>query len=373
MKNKFNRILLAVIFSITGLYCNPAASNGEITPSVTKKWSSAPLRGINIDTGSLNNNDFDVIKSWGVNLIRVSIGENKSTIETARLTETLNDSLSQYSESLSKVDEIVRLAGINRIFVILTASDIIGRSNDVTYSKFDNSSFYYNVIPLWIHLSKKFRNNPWVLAYDILNEPNGGDAFIWTDEISKIVISEIRKNDKETYIIYEPAPWALPDQGFANLQPIQADKIVYSFHFYYPHTYTHQGIKRYTSNEYLNKEYPGELKLFPNSPLIMWNKNELEKSMKNVIDFQAKFNVNILVGEFGAVRWARGVDLWLLDSISIFEKYGWSWLFHSYGDRWNGWNPTFDPLEEQSSKVNGAKKTKSLDVLISSFSKNKNK
>ena len=58
------------------------------------------------------------------------------------------------------------------------------------------------------------------------------------------------------------------------------------------------------------------------------------------------------------------------DSISIFEKHGWDWCFHSVGG-WNGWNPTFGPNDPISLATDGGKKTDRLKVLLKAWAANR--
>ena len=69
------------------------------------------------------------------------------------------------------------------------------------------------------------------------------------------------------------------------------------------------------------------------------------------------------VGEFSVIRWAPGAARWLDDSIGIFEKHGWSWLYHCYGE-WNGWNPTFAADDPSSNQRDRGKVTDRLEALL---------
>jgi len=159
--------------------------------------------------------------------------------------------------------------------------------------------------------------------------------------------------------------------GYVDLRPVDDRKAIYSVHFYAPHYYTHQGID--SSRVHLKGKliYPGEMQVLEGSPKIRWDKEKLRKNLAPVRAFQKKHNAKILVGEFGVLRWAPGSAQWLTDAISLFEEYGWSWCYYSYGN-WNGWNPSYDPDDVPSNEMNGGKVTDRLRVLIKEgWSRNK--
>jgi hypothetical protein len=70
-----------------------------------------------------------------------------------------------------------------------------------------------------------------------------------------------------------------------------------------------------------------------------WDKQALAQALKPALDFQKKYNVQIYIGEFSAIRWAPDHSAWryLKDLIELFEKYGWDWSYHAFRE-WDGWS-----------------------------------
>jgi hypothetical protein len=60
-----------------------------------------------------------------------------------------------------------------------------------------------------------------------------------------------------------------------------------------------------------------------------------------VLNFQKLHPGPVWVGEFSAVRWAKGGEHYLLDVTDIFKDNKWGWTYFS-GLDWHGWNPDFD-------------------------------
>lgn len=248
------------------------------------------------------------------------------------------------------------------------------------------------LVDSWKEIVQRFapyRNNIW--GYDLLNEPYnkselpiGNEKWpVWAQQIT----DAIRMYDKNTPIIYEASPGALP-RGFVENKMIDAgpgypvkwqgdfpllrdDKVIYSLHMYNPFAYSHQGLstvnKAPVSTDWPDKAaYPGMING------TYWDKNKLIQDLQEVRDFQLKYNVPIYVGEFSAIRWAPGAAEYIRDLIEIFEEYGWSWTFHAYKE-WHGWDPEYNEVMTSDANRDSAKAAEPTDrelVLKAYFSRN---
>ncbi|MPM97310.1 hypothetical protein SDC9_144483 [bioreactor metagenome] len=157
----------------------------------------------------------------------------------------------------------------------------------------------------------------------------GGDylkesADPWAD-ISEQLVKAIREIDPDTPIITEP--------DFTRTRPIAGKNIIYSPHFYSPHSYTHQGVLGQ-----VRWSYPGVI------DGVYWDKEQLRVSMKDAIEFQKKYNVPIFVGEFSVINWAKGGDRYLKDMIELFEEYGWDWTYHAFRE-YPGWSVEHEGID----------------------------
>jgi hypothetical protein len=351
-----------------------------------KRWPKTGLRGLNTVTiGPLNANSTDPglyisdaafrrMADWNVNLLRLWVDVDPETPWSIKKGEKAPpvpsaDPMAPYKRHLDGIRISLHLAEKYHMQVVITAGDIVGRKNDVMYSKSDGGGYDAELIRLWTFIAREFGRHPNLIGYDLLNEPNTREEMErWQKRTLPEVCAAIRAIDRNTYLIVEPGPFGLPS-GFATLQPIRDPKVVYSFHHYLPHTYTHQGIGDYRTPEYKDKAYPGMLKTFPTDEPKMWDKRELEKSMEAAAVFAKKHNAIMWVGEFSAIRWAPGSAQWIKDSIEIFERHGWGWCYHCYRG-WNGWNPTFDAGEPDTNNPDGGKVTDRLSVLTDAWKKN---
>ena len=189
------------------------------------------------------------------------------------------------------------------------------------------------IVDLWREIARRYKGNPDIYGYDILNEPlepayvyQEGGALDW-NRLAERIGKAIREIDPDTPIIVAPAVGGNP-VGFASLRPIDVSNTIYTVHFYLPHGYTHQGV----NGMKMIGAYPGV-----NADGRTWDKALLRKALEPVVEFQKRYRVPILVGEFGAARWAPGSDRYLTDSIDLFEEYGWDWCYHAYRE-WPGWS-----------------------------------
>jgi len=383
----FRPTILASLFLIYMMPPRLALASEASTSSVSdtqKVWPEAVLRGINTKLvfatknnqsapgGFLTDAIFKKFRKWNINVIRVPVnidgnapGSEKQASETPSAVQ--QNPLLPYAMHLQGLARALELAEQYHIFVVVSAGNIAGRKIDVLGQTAHTSprDYLHELSRLWQYIAKTYGHSPYLLAYDLLNEPQ----YTWKDntwqtDVLPELVSEIRDIDKETYLVIEPGPWGLP-KGFATLKPIEDPKVVYSFHHYSPHSFTHQGIRKNPTGT----TYPGTLRQFSTSPAIVWNREQLAASMQEALTFQRKYNVRIFVGELGVVRWAKGDLAWLEDTLSILEDYGWDWCYHSYGG-WNGFNPTFTPSAPVSNEIDGGAVTDRLNLLLKYWHEN---
>lgn len=322
--NKFLKslTLLLMLFSLQGQSVADTASDS--------RWESGQFKGFNlgkVNGSKIKDSDFLRLQKYGANLLRVNLRVTK------------NEDAGNYK--IDKIDE-------DFLDKVISGSARTGISVVVTFEiqpSGDKADYWYNnqakvsVGEIWKRLAYKYKDKIQVVGFDLLNEPvtpKLSKAFgndIWR-EWALDWAKRIREADPNRTIIFEPAPWALPG-GFADLMPLPIGNVVYSFHFYSPQMFTHQGIYEYP----LGANYPGYI----GSPPKYWNYAQLDSTLQNVRAFSSKYNVPIYVGEFSCIRYAS-VDSrfkYIQDSMNIFDKAKWSWTFHSFKE-WDGWDPEIE-------------------------------
>ena len=295
---------------------------------------------------------------WNANLIRFQIakkrGEDNSTVKGYR--NIVNARL----KTLDRILPSARKYGI-RIVLDMHVAPGSGVDGQLSNMLSDDPEMQRELVDTWRMIASKYRNDPIFYGYDILNEPREdryvykpGGGLGWNALARKIALA-IRELDPRIPIVVDAAPWGGAD-ALAEFVPLGVPRVIYSFHFYGPGYFTHQGI----GFRPFGTTYPGTF------DGIYWDRAQLEKAMRHPIEFQKRHNVPIYVGEFGVVRWAKNGEQWLEDMISIFEKYGWDWTFHAFRE-WDGWDPEMGPDGKDRTRIGDTPRRR---VLIRAMKQN---
>jgi len=236
-----------------------------------------------------------------------------------------------------------------------------GRAQGGVCRMFQEKRYQDKLIAVWDRIARRYQGRQVVYAYDLVNEAVEGvvaeGLLNWRD-LATQAARTIRAVDPGKPVVFEPGPWGGPD-GFDWLEPLDLDRVIYSFHMYRPHSFTHQGVH----NDRTGIAYPGRI------DGEMWDKERLREEMLPAIEFQQAFNVHIYVGEFSVIRWAPGDSgyQYLRDVIDLFEQYGWDWSYHAFRE-WDGWSVEHGP--DRSDQRPTSTPTKRMQLLLDWFAKN---
>ncbi len=185
--------------------------------------------------------------------------------------------------------------------------------------------------------------------FEILNEPEGKDRYRWYGVEAKLAAA-IRDGAPEHTIIATGAHWS-DDDDLVFLEPLRDANVIYAFHFYESHIFTHQGAT-WSSN------YWHELKgvPYPSTPenvqaaaaelpdavhrlavvrygLDRWNAARIDAEIGQVAAWARRWSVPVVCNEFGVYRKnAEPKDrvAWLTDVRTALEKRGVGWAMWEY-------------------------------------------
>jgi len=212
----------------------------------------------------------------------------------------------------------------------------------------------------WDRIAKRIKGRKCVYACDLINEPveprNG--AIITWPRLAEQTVDVIRTHLPGMPVVFEPGPWG-SCAGFDRITPIDRERVIYSFHMYQPHQFTHQTLHGSKGGI----RYPGDIEG------VEWNKAQLDHAMASAIEFQQAYNVHIYVGEFSAIRWApdNSAHRYLSDCIDLFEEHDWDWAYHAYRE-FNGWSVEHGTVRENTSPA--SKQTDREKLLRRWFTEN---
>lgn len=206
------------------------------------------------------------------------------------------------------------------------------------------------LLKVWPQMAEHFRNRSKYVLYEVLNEPHGIDLVKW-GKIQGEVVDAIRAVDTKHTIVVGAGNY----NNYRDLGSLPAYKdsnLLYTFHFYDPFVFTHQGANWCSpSLENLSGvPFPPDSGPLPSVPKDLqgsWVENtimnysrdgtssEVKKLLDIPIAFAKKRNVAIFCGEYGVyipnsknedrVRWYQIVREYL-------EANGVAWTSWGYLD-----------------------------------------
>lgn len=167
---------------------------------------------------------------------------------------------------------------------------------------------------VWSQMATHYKDRSDLIYYEILNEPHGISDAQW-NAIQKNVVEKIREIDTRHTIIIGPADW----NSYNNLDDMpvyEDDNLIYTFHFYDPFIFTHQGAT-WTDPSLAplsNVPFPYQAEDMPDFPSELngtWiqsafndyantgNAGAVKALLDIAIQFKNERNVPVFCGEFG--------------------------------------------------------------------------
>ncbi len=203
----------------------------------------------------------------------------------------------------------------------------------------------------WRALAKHYSNlDPNLVFFEVMNEPEVEDTYKWQGLQAKFAAA-IRQGAPQHTIIVAGARWSSVDE-LLQMQPLSDANIIYNFHFYTPHNFTHQGatwsgnLQHYLTQRVpypskpadaaaLQQQVPTELdKLWISRYAYdQWNAARIESEISIAAEWAKHRGLVLTCNEFGVYRpYADPNDraTWLHDVRTILEKYGIGWTMWDY-------------------------------------------
>ena len=203
---------------------------------------------------------------------------------------------------------------------------------------------------LWRRLAAHYATrDPERVFFEILNEPEVNDPYRWAG-IQARVAAAIREEAPRNTIIATGANYSdIPD--LMALHPLSDGNVIYNFHFYDPHEFTHQGAGwgqawwSYTHNipypandavmPELVKEVPDAANRFTleNYWLNHWDARHIRLLIDEAAAWGQANHVPLICNEFGVYREyadAGSRANWIHDVRTSFEADGIGWTMWDY-------------------------------------------
>lgn len=185
--------------------------------------------------------------------------------------------------------------------------------------------------------------------FEIMNEPEFNDPYRWMGVQAKLAAA-IREGAPAHTIIAAGARWSDNDDLIFQ-EPLHDTNVIYNFHFYEPHIFTHQGATwsayswhwlhglRYPSSpeqaEHVAAQIPEERDRLQvmRYGLEHWDAVRIEAEMKQAAEWARRRGVPLVCDEFGVYRAYSDPEdraSWLHDVRTALEDNGIGWTMWDY-------------------------------------------
>ncbi|HNY22799.1 MAG TPA: glycoside hydrolase family 5 protein, partial [Treponemataceae bacterium] len=340
--------LAVILFAMVPSHAQESASAGNQPAGkpLAGKPPAAPFtRGVNLsqwfETSSprsirfsrYGERDFQELRQMGADVVRLPIYLHAMT--SGKPDYTLDPLF------LELLDQAVDMAERNGMHIIL-----------------DNHSFEVLIptdpkiemilLKVWPQMAAHFRDRSDLVIYEILNEPHGIDPALWA-RIQGKVIDAIRKVDPRHAIIVGGANFnCIPE--LVKLPKYADRNLIYTYHFYDPMIFTHQGaaFTGPSMRDLVGVPWPPESGKIPPVPATLkgtWVEENLRgyresgtadrmfASLDVALKFARERGVPLYCGEFGVMRAkapAKDRAEWYRAVRSHLEEGGVAWTSWDY-------------------------------------------
>lgn len=258
--------------------------------------------------------DAAFLQSLGLNVVRVPV--NYRQFERDAEPGIIRE------EGFKHLDRVIEVCEAHGIYTVIDLHAVQGYQNQDWHSDnpthraflWSQKHFQDRAVQLWEAIGRRYRGNPWVAGYNLMNEPNdpAGNALI---PFTRRLYDAVRAVDPEHLIFIDGNHYSSDFSLFKEAWP----GAVYS-----PHDYALCGFAD-------AGPYPGYTR-------DVWcDRSFLEEHFLRKTAFMREHHAPIWIGEFGPVYTgspevdASRYDV-ARDQIDIFEHYGAHWSIWTYKD-----------------------------------------
>jgi endoglucanase len=282
--------------------------------------------------------DIALIKSAGFDHVRLSVNP-QPMMEAARR----HNGGAEYFGYLDAALKMILDAGLAVEIDMHPDSDFKAR-----LAKEDD--FVERFADFWSTVAQHYASwDPERVFFEILNEPEMRDAYRWYGVEAKLAAA-IRRGAPNNTIIAAGARWD-DDDDLVFLEPLPDPDVIYVFHFYEPHIFTHQGAGwgAYYWHWLKGLHYPSSPEnaaqvapLVPEARDRMqvirygqdhWDAARIEAEINQAADWAKQRGVPLTCNEFGVYRaFADPQDRarWITDVRTALERHNIGWAMWDY-------------------------------------------
>jgi len=282
--------------------------------------------------------DIALIKSMGFDHVRLSVNPQPMMNDREP-----NKILEDHLASLDAAVKMILGHGLAIVIDLHPESDFKAR-----LSKDDE--FVERFADFWRALAAHYSS--WDadhLFLEIMNEPEFTDRYRWLGVEMKLAAA-IRQGAPALTIIAAGARWSNDDE-LVFQEPLHDPNIIYNFHFYEPHIFTHQGATwgLYYWHWLREVRYPSSPESAARVATLVpdemdrlqviryghdhWGAARIESEMKQAAEWASRRDVPLVCNEFGVYRAFVDPDdraAWIHDVRTALERNGIGWSMWDY-------------------------------------------
>jgi endoglucanase len=200
--------------------------------------------------GDIRKIDIDSMAAWGFNSIRLPMHYHLYTLAVDE--EPVAGRNTWLEKGFTLTDSLLSWCKADHLYLILDLHATPGgQGNDLPISDRDpakpslweSAANREKMIALWRRLAERYKNEPWIGGYDIINEPNWGFSGDTSDihgikekgnaplrQLMMDITAAIRSVDRRHIVIIEGNGWG---NNYRGVLPPWDDNMVLSFHKYW--------------------------------------------------------------------------------------------------------------------------------------------
>ena len=233
---------------------------------------------------------------------------------------------------------------LRKIKVVIRFNDLVS-SDDSIYLEMNSEEWWetYTSVSLffWDLVCQKFIGQD-IYMFEIYSEPARIDNRVDSprpikselESFYQVALNIVRVYNSDAYFLLSPGPFGKYNQYLHGFTPFnivdttQPQKLVYGFHMYVDHDYTHQGINNLNRPQF----YP----TLNNSFLT------INSAFSGISAWSLQYGYPIYMGEFNAARWSPNAIDWVKNVIENAVMFDFHWSFFAFNPYFDAWNPYFD-------------------------------
>jgi endoglucanase len=349
------------LYTIFALLISTASSFAQTNSSIAQRRAVHLRHGINLSEwfaqvydpkgytkehfeSWTTSSDIALIKSMGFDHVRLSVNPQPM------MRHNMADELPP--DYLGYLDSAVKMILDQGLAVIIDMHP----DSDFKAKLVEHDDFVEQFSDFWRAIARHYSSyDPEAVFFEVLNEPEFRDRYRWAGVQAKLADS-IREGAPHHTIIAAGANYS-DVADLVSLTPLSDSNVIYDFHFYDPHTFTHQGATWGVNYWHFESKlaYPSSMETAQkvaaaepdplNRLLVLrygldhWDANRIAVEIGQAAEWAKHWKVPLTCNEFGVYRKTSNPDdraRWLHDVRTTLEHDGIGWNMWDFGGRDDG-------------------------------------